>query len=63
MTDGANLNDFATTVEQKKTEQNDSILNNMGGGMPSGGMPNGGGMPPSGGMPGGSGNRGGKGSR
>ena len=64
MADGANLNDFATTVEQKKTEQNDSILNNMGGGMPSGGgMPNGGGMPPSGGMPGGSGNRGGKGSR
>ncbi len=64
MADGANLNDFATTVEQKKTEQNDSILSNMGGGMPSdGSMPNGGGMPPSGGMPGGGGNRGGKGSR
>ena len=58
MADGANLNDFATTVEQKKTEQNDSILNNMGGGIPSGG-----GMPPSGGMPGGGGNRGEKGSR
>ena len=31
MTDGANLSDFATTVEQKNTEQDSSILDNMGG--------------------------------
>jgi len=57
MTDGANLSDFATAVEQRK-EQDSSILNNMGGNMPNGGsgMPGGGGggMPPNGG-----GNRGG----
>ena len=54
MTDGANLADFATTIEQKKTEQNDSILDNVNGDRQGGGMPpNGGGMqggmPPSGG--------------
>lgn len=51
MTDGANLTDFAVTIEQKQND--DSILENMGvpgSGMPSGGMP-------SGGMPGGQGNR------
>lgn len=57
MTDGANLSDFATAVEQRK-EQDSSILNNMGGNMPNGGsgVPGGGGggMPPNGG-----GNRGG----
>ncbi|MEY8320954.1 efflux RND transporter periplasmic adaptor subunit [Lachnospiraceae bacterium 46-61] len=58
MTDGANLADFATTIEQKKTDKNDSILNNMGGSMPKGG-----GMPPSGGMPNGGGNRSGGGPR
>ena len=55
MTDGANLSDFATTVEQKNTEQDSSILDNMGGNMPNGG----GGMPPSGGGNRGNGNRGG----
>ena len=52
MTDGANLADFATTIEQRQNEQNnDSILDNMnmpgGGGMPGGqgGPPSGGGMP------------------
>ncbi len=62
MTDGANLSDFATTVEQKNTEQDSSILDNMGGNMPNGGggmPPNGGGMPPSGGGNRGNGNRGG----
>ena len=63
MTDGANLSDFATTVEQKNTEQDSSILDNMGGNMPNGGggMPpnGGGGMPPSGGGNRGNGNRGG----
>ncbi len=43
MTDGANLADFAVTIEQK--QKDDSILNNMG--VPGGGN-QGGGMPPGG---------------
>ncbi len=47
MIDGANLTDFAVTIEQKQND--DSILDNMGmpGGNQGGGMPGGQGGPPS----------------